>query len=134
MIVFTTGVKHFLKSIMKIIKQKKEYVISVNDYYLKIVFIEKSTIEELYRKTGIIFSQRGSIIASSDGYWIGDNNNGSPWFYLFDEKFTGKDRNIFMNEILGYNDKKSGESPYCKTPEDNVKLMNETIKKILYKY
>ena len=102
MIVFTTGVKHFLKSIMKIIKQKKEYVISVNDYYLKIVFIEKSTIEELYRKTGIIFSQRGTIIASSYGYWIGDNNNGSPWFYLFDEKFNNYAVYSTSNKLIGY--------------------------------
>ena len=88
--------------------------------------------DQVYRELtskGIDLNKTARFVHSSSKYesYI---NPMSGWGNLFLHKSI-RNRNEFMDNILGYNDNGHGTFPYVNNIDDAIKLVNAAIKKIL---
>lgn len=119
---------------MKITKKYMNCFLSIQKEYPAtedFLKIDKNIWYRLYEKTGIKFTDLCQLSHDTWGFYLTStiNQETKDWTYLFPKQKI--ERNIFMNNILQYDDNYRGYFPYCKTKEDIIKLLNETVNKIL---
>ena len=99
------------------------------DYYMADILELNNKIYNKLTLKGIDLNKKSNFIPSTYTYRSYINPT-SGWDLLFLPEFIG-DRNIFMNNILGYNDSGYGTFPYVEDINDAIILTNAAIKRIL---